>query len=212
VISIQGILFLFNKERLKRTQAERGCKQQSGTSDRHTRCSVKHVCTRPIQSATALPATVHTFTPNMNKMHLQHWKRTIRTKRPNAACSWLVSGPTSDRNRGQDNNYWCYWPPSYLVNPEKFWNLSLKTDPLHFLGIPVFLDVMCLVDGWFPTFRNIVMPSSSRCFELTLEDEGTATFETSGTTHPRTSRRSHSRRRNDQLHRWEGIPSQAVSS
>jgi hypothetical protein len=79
VISIQGILFLFNKERLKWTQAETSLKY-AVKNFWPTRCSVKHVPTRPIQSATELPANVHTSTPNMNKMHLQHWRRNIRTK------------------------------------------------------------------------------------------------------------------------------------
>jgi hypothetical protein len=150
-----------------------------------------------------LPANVHTFTPNMNEMHLQH----IRTKRPDAAYSWLVSRSTSDRNLGQDNHYWRHWPPSYWVNLQKFWNISLKTGPLPFTAFPEDSSILgryvSLVDRWFPTFRNIVMPSYSRCFDLTLADDGTATFETSVTTHPRTSRRSHSRGRNAQLHRPE---------
>lgn len=88
--------------------------------------------------------------------------------------------------------------------------MSLKTDPMPSTPFPEDSGILgrhvSLVDRWFPTFRNIVMLSSSRCFDLTLEDEGTATFETSGTTHPRTSRPSNSRRRNAQLHVLRGNP------
>jgi len=179
VISTQGILFFINKERLKWTQAETSRKYTVRKFLTDTN-SFKHVCTRPIQSVTELLANVHTFTPNVNKIHVQHSKRNIRTKRPYAACSWLVSRSTSDRNRGQDNHYWRQWPPCYLVNLKKFWNMSLKTDLLPFTPFPEDSGILgryvSLVDRCFPTFRNIVMASSSRCFDWTLEDEGTATF------------------------------------
>jgi len=86
VISIQSIHFL-NKERLKWTQAETSL-TYAVRNFWQTRCSVKHVCTRPIKSATELPANVHTFTPNTNEMHLQH----IRTKRPDF-CMLMAGQP-----------------------------------------------------------------------------------------------------------------------
>jgi hypothetical protein len=76
--------------------------------------------------------------------------------------------------------------------------MSIKTGPLEFTPFRedsgIFRRFASLVDRWLQTFRNIVMPPSPRCFNLALEDEDTAILETTGTAHPRTSRRSHSRR------------------
>jgi hypothetical protein len=144
--------------------------------------------------------------PNMNKMHLQHWTRNIRTKRPALLSHGWSAGPhptvTADRMITTDVT-----GPALTENLEKFWNMSLKTGPMQFTPFPedsgIFGRFVSLGDRWLQTFRNIVMPPSPRCFDLTIEDEDTAIFETSGTTHPRTSRRSHSRRLIAQQHRSE---------